>query len=118
MENEIDLLEVLEYIDPTMLSYQEWVNVGMGLKYSGYTAMDWDNWSKRDNSRYHSGECYRKWGTFQGNSNPITAGTIVQMAKEHGWHAEYQYDDCLLYTSVRYLAFPETWLEDWQSPIT
>ena len=102
MENEIDLLEVLEYIDPIMLSYQEWVNVGMGLKESGYTAMDWDNWSKRDGSRYHPGECYRKWGTFQGNSNPITAGTIVQMAKEHGWHTEYQYDDDDLGSSLEW----------------
>ena len=34
-----DLLPLLEYIDPANLSYQEWVNVGMGLKQEGYTVI-------------------------------------------------------------------------------
>ena len=28
-----DLKELLDYIDPASLNYQEWVNVGMALKY-------------------------------------------------------------------------------------
>ena len=80
-----DLLELLEYIDPSRLDYQDWVNVGMALKDAGYTASDWDNWSRRDGGRYHDGECFRKWGSFQGSSTPVTAGTIVQLAKDHGW---------------------------------
>lgn len=84
MENSYDILELLNYIDPSSLDYQDWVNVGMGLKESGYTAADWDRWSQAD-SRYHKGECFRKWESFKGNGSPITAGTIVQMAKEHGW---------------------------------
>ena len=31
-----NLEELLEYIDPASLSYQEWVNVGMALKEEGY----------------------------------------------------------------------------------
>lgn len=84
---EIDLTEVLDYIDPARLSYQEWVNVGMGLKESGYPVRVWDEWSKRD-SRYHSGECEKKWETFRGSGNPITAGTIVSMGISGGWQPE------------------------------
>lgn len=78
-------LKLLEYIDPVRLNYQEWVSVGMALKQDGFTASDWDNWSKRDPARYHPGECYKKWDSFQGASNPVTSGTIAQLAKEQGW---------------------------------
>lgn len=81
----MDLLGLLEYIDPAVLEYQKWINVGMALKQEGYAASDWDEWSQKDYARYHSGECYRKWETFQGSGAPVTGGTIVQMAKEHGW---------------------------------
>ncbi|MPW25970.1 AAA family ATPase [Alkalibaculum sp. M08DMB] len=83
-----NLLEILEYIEPSSLEYQEWVNVGMGLKEAGYTASDWDSWSRSDVSRYHTGECFRKWDSFQGTSSPVTAGTIIQMAKNNGWSPE------------------------------
>lgn len=80
-----DLLEILEYLDPSELTYQEWVNVGMGLKYEGYTSDDWDSWSRRDPHRYHAGECRKKWESFQGSGVLVTAGTIVQMASDRGW---------------------------------
>ena len=83
-----DLLEILQHISPATLDYQEWVNVGMALKHEGYTAMDWDNWSRSD-SRYHKGECYKKWDSFHGSNVPVTAGTIVQMAKDNGWAPAY-----------------------------
>lgn len=80
-----DIKEILEYIDPSDCNYQEWVNVGMALKYEGYTAVDWDDWSARDGDRYHAGECFKKWSTFEGAGTPVTGGTIVQMAKDRGW---------------------------------
>ncbi len=79
----LNLLEILEHIPASELSYDEWTQVGMALKHEGYTAADWDEWSKVD-ARYKVGECERKWHTFKGNSEPVTAGTIVQMAKERG----------------------------------
>ena len=88
MEQRADLLEILDSIHPADLDYQEWVNVGMALKHEGYTAADWDRWSQGDPARYHSGECFRKWGSFHGSSEPVTAGTIVQMAMERGWMPE------------------------------
>ncbi|MEF2969256.1 AAA family ATPase [Paenibacillus sp. M1] len=85
MEHKLDLVALLEYIDPAFLSYQEWVNVGMALKYEGYTASDWDGWSRRDPARYHPGECFKKWTSFEGTANPVTGATITQMAKDNGW---------------------------------
>lgn len=85
MENKLPLDELLSYIDPSMLTYQEWINVGMALKYEGYSISDWDAWSARDANRYHPGECDRKWNTFNGTGTPITGATITQMAKENGW---------------------------------
>ncbi len=86
--NDYNLTEILEYIDPSTCSYQEWINVGMALKHEGYTVSDWNMWSMKDVNRYHSGECAKKWATFQGSSAPVTAGTIIQMAKENGYHYE------------------------------
>ncbi|QQE76531.1 AAA family ATPase [Brevibacillus composti] len=85
MEHKLDLIALLAYIDPAQLTYQEWLSVGMALKYEGYTAADWDNWSKRDPARYHPGECFKKWTTFEGAGTPVTGATITQMAKDNGW---------------------------------
>ena len=48
------LPELLEYIDPAMLDYQDWVNVGMALKEEGCSVSDWEDWSQRDRARYLS----------------------------------------------------------------
>ena len=89
MAHDIDLLSLLPYIHPGELSYQEWIGVGMALKEAGYSASDWDDWSRTDSSRYHAGECERKWNTFQGTAVPITGGTLVQMAKDRGWRSSF-----------------------------
>ena len=86
--NQYDLLEVLNYIDPCELTYQEWVNVGMALKHEGYSASEWDAWSQGDR-RYHAGECAKKWNGFSGSGTPVTGGTIVQMARDLGWTPPY-----------------------------
>lgn len=85
---DMDLLSVLPYIPPSELNYQDWVNVGMALKEAGYTWQDWDDWSRLDLLRYHSGECRRKWDSFHGSASPITGATIVQMAKDRGWRPQ------------------------------
>ena len=90
MKQKTGLLELIGYIDPADLAYQDWVNVGMALKHEGFSAADWDAWSRRDTGRYHAGECARKWETFRGNGNLVTGGTIVQMARENGWVSEWE----------------------------
>ena len=88
MEKQTNLIELLNHIDPSALDYQDWINVGMALKDAGHTAADWDAWSKRDIGRYHAGECFRKWDSFRGSTKPVTAGTVVQLAKDQGWRPE------------------------------
>lgn len=79
-----NILSALNAIDVASLSYQEWVSVGMALHSEGFDCSVWDSWSRNDR-RYHAGECERKWRTFSDVSTPVTGGTIVQMAKAHGW---------------------------------
>lgn len=84
--NEVNLLSIIKNIDPSKLSYTEWVQVGMALKHEGYSAYDWDLWSSKDTERYKPGECYLKWETFNEQAGTIvTGGTIVQLAKEQGF---------------------------------
>ena len=87
-----DLRELLDRIPAADCTYEEWVQVGMALKHEGYDVSDWDAWSAAD-SRYRPGECARKWETFRGSAEPVTAGTLVQIAKEHGWVPQYFDDD-------------------------
>lgn len=84
--NQYDLLEVLNEIEPSALDYQEWLNVGMALEHEGYNVRLWEDWSRRDPTRYHAGECERKWAGFHGTAgSPVTGGTLVQLAREQGW---------------------------------
>lgn len=86
--NQFNHLELLEFIDPAQLSYQEWCNVGMALKHEGYSISDWENWSRND-SRFKDGECARKWATFNEESGSVvTGGTIFELAKKNGWHPQ------------------------------
>ena len=94
MERMDNLTGVLEFLDPAVLDYTEWVQVGMGLKESGYPLHLWEEWSRRDSRRYHPGECAKKWETFTGSAGqPVTAGSIVQMALDRGYSP---YQDCEL----------------------
>ena len=81
-----DLKEPLKYIDPASLSYEEWLSVGMALKQENYPIYVWEDWSMTDPDRYDESICERKWKSF--DSDEITGGTIVQMAKERGWSPE------------------------------
>lgn len=112
MEQRTDLREIIEYLNPAELNYQEWVNVGMALKHEGYSVDVWDSWSRNDH-RYHAGECEKKWNTFHGSPAPVTAGTIVQLAIEHGWTPslvchELEWDDEI---STEGVVIDSSWIE-------
>ena len=59
--------EILQHIPCSAVDYQDWVNVGMALHQEGLPCTLWDEWSQ-DDSRYHAGECERKWKTFGSGS--------------------------------------------------
>lgn len=81
-----DIKQILSYIDCSRCTYLEWATVGMILKKEGYSVTDWEDWSRTD-SRYHPGECDRKWATFKGASfgNDVGIGTLVHWAKQNGY---------------------------------
>lgn len=113
----INLVPLLDYIDPTFCTYQEWVNIGMALKLEGYSAQDWDAWSFRDASRYHAGECAQKWRTFDGTASTLVTGaTVVEMAKQGGWMPSagpdvvYDWDDIIPEKDDRVIV-DANWLE-------
>ena len=83
-ESKYDILgDVLPAIDPALLDYQQWVDVGFALKDGGFTAQDWEDWSARDVKRYHPGECVKKWNSIRASG--VTLGTLVKYARDQGW---------------------------------
>lgn len=95
--------ELLRHIPCGSLSYQEWMNVGAALHKEGLPCGLWDEWSESDPSRYHAGECDKKWRTF-GNyaGREATMGTVYHMAEEFGWvpaqgMKTYGWDDVVTY---------------------
>ena len=78
--------EILRHIPCSQLSYQEWTNIGAALHHEGLPCSLWDEWSATDGSRYHAGECEKKWKTFGNYAGTVaTMGTVVHMAQEFGW---------------------------------
>lgn len=115
-KSQYDLLEILKFIEPAELDYQNWVNIGMALKFEGYPASAWDDWSRNDR-RYHTGECERKWNGFNGSGTPVTGGTIVSMARSAGWTPPYDpgheldWDDVITAAKDDLVIVDKNWIE-------
>ncbi len=79
------IIEALNFMNVSELSYDDWLRVGMALKNEGYPVEVWEEWSKGE-SRYHPGECEKKWRTFDGYTGQrVMGGSIVKLAQEHGF---------------------------------
>ena len=76
------ILDALNSIDPASLNYEEWTEIGMALKAEGLPSSIWGDWSRRDMARYHSGECDKKWDSFNGTG--VSGGTIFHYAERYG----------------------------------
>ena len=66
----------------------------MALNSEGFPVSVWDDWSRKDTSRYHAGDCDKKYQTFKGAGT--TAGTIFHIAERFGYkpHGKvYSWDD-------------------------
>ncbi len=82
-----ELKDALSHISSD--EYEPWTKVGAALHHtykghvSGFSV--WDDWSRKS-SRYQPGCCTSKWGTFSNDhSNPVSLGTIYQLAIDNGW---------------------------------
>lgn len=82
MDDRDNIIRALDSLDPSRLNYQEWTEVGMALKAEGFPASVWDSWSAKDLSRYHPGECGKKFDTFNGSG--VGGGTIIHFAEQYG----------------------------------
>ena len=110
-----NIKEILSFITPAVLSYQEWVNIGMALKDEGFDSSVWDEWSQND-TRYHNGESERKWKTFNGSSSPVTIATVMQMAFENGYRSgtdsyELDWDSEIGGTKDDFVIVDKNWIE-------
>lgn len=110
-----DILSALEAISASDTTYDEWIRIGMALCTEGYECDVWDKWSRND-SRYHPGECDRKWHSFGSAANPVTGATIIQMAKDRGWtpygdSGVMDWNDSIEYDGDRYedITSPSKW---------
>lgn len=122
MECKIDLRELLEYIDPSQCSYEEWLNVGLALHQEGYPMFVWEEWSADDGERFHEGECAAKWESFgRYTGKLVTGATITQMAKENGWTSKHKFENnealsfdsmVLATTPEQYQVVDKNWIEE------
>lgn len=122
MESKIDLRELLEYIDPSQCSYDEWLNVGLALHQEGYPMFVWEKWSADDGERFHDGECAAKWESFgRYTEKLVTGATITQMAKENGWTSKHKFENnealsfdsmVLATTPEQYQVVDKNWIEE------
>lgn len=96
MDSRQNILDALDALNPSRLTYNEWKDVGMALKAEGFPCSVWDSWSSRDSARYHFTECEKKWNTFNGSG--VNGGTIVYLAKQYGSYTpskKWSFDDYL-----------------------
>ena len=87
-------LQALDSIPASSVSYEEWIHIGMALKSEGFDVSVWDDWSRAD-SRYHSGECEKKWKSFENSG--IGIGTVFHIAEQYGYQPskKWSFDDYL-----------------------
>lgn len=85
--------EAMKVLSPSALTYEEWLQIGMALHAEGGSCADWEMWSRND-SRFVEGECERKWAGFGRHGNEeIKCGSIVEMARRHGFDVSPKYID-------------------------
>ena len=86
-DNEFNIFRIrrmLDFINPSTLSYDDWLAVGMALKNIGMDCSDWEQWSRHD-ERFKDGECQYKWNGFDRDGYDI--GTLYLFATQNGYDA-------------------------------
>jgi len=76
---------MLDFINSSTPTYDEWLAVGMALKNIGCDRSDWENWSRHD-ERFKDGECLYKWNGFDREGYDI--GTLYHFAAPNGYDAQ------------------------------
>ena len=80
-----EILAALACISPDC-DYDTWLKIGMAIQAAGGDWTDWDEWSRQSSTKYHPGECQKKWRSF--GSDGITESTLFYFAREGGYRSE------------------------------
>jgi hypothetical protein len=82
-----DISEMLRAIPNASLDYETWVRVGMAVHHAtdgtGYGL--WEEWSASCPDKHNAAQMPNKWHSFGRSANPVTIGTLIHHAQEHGW---------------------------------
>ena len=103
-DNKQNIIDALDFIDPSELPYDDWLRVGMAIHAEGLPMSVFDEWSKKDPARYNEKDLISTWNSFgKGGGKEVTGGTIIQLARERGFDTHrrlsigvYEWDDDLL----------------------
>ena len=118
--------EALQALDPSLLAYDEWVQVGMALKAEGYSFEVFHQWSAQNKSHYKSeNDVMSHWRSFNASnaSTPVTGGTIVEIAKRYGYSPQYEgraidWDEDYECGAESYKVVDSGWIDASPLPIT
>ena len=80
--------QMLDFINPANMPYDDWLAVGMALKNIGCDCSEWEQWSRSD-ERFKDGECESKWNGF--NRDGYDIGTLYHFAQPNGYDAKETY---------------------------
>lgn len=81
-----DLEDMLSHYPNDDLAYDDWIKVGMAIhQATGGTGYDlWAQWSARS-SKHDDSHMDKRWHSFGRSANPVTIGTLIYHAEQHGW---------------------------------
>ena len=77
-----EVYRMLDALDPSM-SYEPWIQIGMGIHDGGFPYEVWNSWSSKG-TNYTPNCCAPHWRSFKTNGG-VSMGTLVQMAQLAGW---------------------------------
>lgn len=81
--NQQEIIEALDFVDCSLLTYNDWLRVGTALKTANLDFEVWNNWSTKDSKRYNASEMLKKWDSLKAGT--VNAGTIIYLAKQNGY---------------------------------
>ena len=76
--------DALHSIDPS-LSREDWLKAAMAAKAAGLQFDDFHNWSATAGNYKSENDCRTVWKSIKPDGG-VTAASLFQMAREHGWH--------------------------------
>lgn len=87
-----EIRSAVEHISPDC-SREEWVQVGMALKWAGEESDEldqalsiWNDWSQPSHKYPGEREIANQWTSFRNDKiNAVKLGTLFHLAKTHGW---------------------------------